>query len=401
MADGGRSSRRHASANKRKGRLGRQCSSMGCIVSSTVVLQDVLDLDRTGEELVAALDPVERAYLCEKVEEDNLLKSACNNNTRWFIKLCQLLVDPTVQPSTTDCGAESLERKKWDAMQLPIGGLTFIKEDEDVGQDNRVVAFATSLNFTLTKEFPWDEDREDLTYFSSREEAVISCSATFGKILPAQFNTWPTIESDKGMAELCTAGLAQMFLRAPSHGQPPYSRGTRMVPDNTVVECNLEHMGKYETRLHWALYGATVFLGTESPVEEGSPPPQLHELKVLGVYTCEQEKTLTASDAGWEHAKALFRSSLITDVTLKHHLGNLHWIVANGLSAAAREATEAGSPLRRLLKPHYYRTSAINAASMEMLFPAGQFAHRTFALQHNSWLQYFKDVFAEWRYHLR
>ena len=64
----------------------------------------------------------------------------------------------------------------------------------------------------------------------------------------------------------------------------------------------------------------------------------------------------------------------------------------------SREATEAGSPLRRLLKPHYYRTSEINASSMQMLYPVEQFAYRTFGFGQEGWGAYFTDVCEGWSY---
>jgi len=62
-----------------------------------------------------------------------------------------------------------------------------------------------------------------------------------------------------------------------------------------------------------------------------------------------------------EHAKAHLRTSLGCALTLKNHLGQVHWIIANGLGLAARTELGVEHVLRRLLKQFYYCTAEINA----------------------------------------
>jgi len=93
-----------------------------------------------------------------------------------------------------------------------------------------------------------------------------------------------------------------------------------------------------------------------------------------------------------------FLSTLGMSLTCRYHLAWLHWIRANGLHNAARETLPASHPVRRLLKQHYYGTGEINYSSKDMLLPVGQFAHRTFALTEDAWIQYFTDVTREFKY---
>lgn len=62
----------------------------------------------------------------------------------------------------------------------------------------------------------------------------------------------------------------------------------------------------------------------------------------------------------------------------------------------SRVALSPASPLRRLLKPHYFHTTAINSASIGTLFPIDALAFRSFGFTEKSWVKYFKDAFAEW-----
>jgi hypothetical protein len=304
---------------------------MGCGAS---VAASSVDLNRTGEALVANLDLEERKFLLEWVEENNKFAQT-NGSTRLFIEVCNLLVNPLDIPDTSLVGAEKIEapgavdmyhpKQVWPKAELGLCGLKFIQEDEDVKKASALTAFGTSIFWATAQEFPFDEDREDLVYFESREEAVVTMNASFGKILPPQFNRWPNAERDENMVLLCTAGLGQLYLRPVTGEGPEQSNPKRVVPPGTTLECNLDAMGKYGTRRNFVSYGATVFLGGK---EGCSDPPKLHELELKGVFTCEQTEkgegsTTLPADPGWEHAKAIWRSSLVTDVTLKHHLAHL------------------------------------------------------------------------------
>ena len=237
------------------------------------------------------------------------------------------------------------------------------------------------------------EQHEDLLYWGSDAEARVALDATFGKYLPAQYNTWDDLHTDEALAALCLLGPGGIYLRSASTAEV----AGHAVPVGAALECNLEYMAKYETRGLWRTYGGTVYLGPwDGSSATGMPA-------VLGIWSCERSSqggALVGPSEGpaWEEAKAGWKSSLGCSLTLRDHLGHVHWIYANGLQMSAREHLPAAHPLRRLLKQHYYCTASINAASKEMLMPIDGFAHRTFALTSESWLQYFSDLVAGWEW---
>ena len=47
------------------------------------------------------------------------------------------------------------------------------------------------------------EQHEDLLYWGSDAEARVALDATFGKYLPAQYNTWDDLHTDEALAALC------------------------------------------------------------------------------------------------------------------------------------------------------------------------------------------------------
>lgn len=234
----------------------------------------------------------------------------------------------------------------------------------------------------------WGEGTEELLWFDSPAEAVASMDATFGRYLPAQFARWDDLATDEGMAHLCVSGVGGWYLRAARTAE----ESGHPVPEGATMECSLEYLYKYEVRPTWIRYGHTAYLG--APAGDGSALPG----PLLGVWSCHHQRLVLPGDELWGHAKLGFRSSLGMSLTCKDHLAHLHWIKANGLHNAAREALSPDHPVRRLLKQHYYGTGEINFSSKDMLLPVGQFAHRTFALSDAGWVSYFTDVVRDFKY---
>ena len=154
-------------------------------------------------------------------------------------------------------------------------------------------------------------------------------------------------------------GFSRKFsLRLPLPRRPALER-----PADAELAVGYEYMGKYETRPDWIRYGATAYLGAPPALADGKATPGA----LLGVWSCHHGKLFLPGDAQWEHAKASFRSSLVASITCKDHLGQLHWIYANGLNLAARETLDKDHPLRRLLKQHYFGTSSDQPGSHSLL----------------------------------
>jgi len=150
-------------------------------------------------------------------------------------------------------------------------------------------------------------------------------------------------------------------------------------------------------RKNWVKFGAIVYLGSSSPASSkpasaGTSDAALHELELVGIYTCEHQRTFLPGDSGWGHAKAIFRMSLMISVTLKDHLAILHWVRANGFSLAVRETLPPKHPVRRLTKPHIYKTASINWDSQALLMRVDSLAYRAAAFTPDSWTEFFTDA---------
>ncbi len=351
---------------------------------------------RSGDALLEVLTDAERARL-EKEAQTNNKFDECNRNTKLFIGLVQMVVKPNkelvtsskVSGTVVDKQSYDEKGKSWYA---PFGGFRFIIEDEDRAELGFLQGFNKMLMFAAAQRLSFEEDEaaDKMVWFDSPAQGIAMMHETFGRCLPAQFASWTDAHTDEQTANVCVYGLASWYLR-PARSA---AEAGHAVPDGAVLESNLEYMGKYETRPDWIRYGATAYLGAPPALADGKATPGA----LLGVWSCHHGKLFLPGDAQWEHAKASFRSSLVASITCKDHLGQLHWIYANGLNLAARETLGKDHPLRRLLKQHYFGTSEINYSSKDMLLPVGQFAHRCFGFSEKGWLEYFGDVVAEWKW---
>jgi len=78
----------------------------------------------------------------------------------------------------------------------------------------------------------------------------------------------------------------------------------------------------------------------------------------------------------WEHAKFVWRSSVMTHLTAVYHLVHTHWVSANALSTSVRECLDPDHPVRRLLHVNLFNSALINYSSFTSLYPENSFLHR-------------------------
>ena len=347
-----------------------------------------------GTELLAALSDEQRAELEAEARSTKGNKLAQTNaNTRLFTKVVQLTVNYRKVGTSAAVAPPSLAPAPLDRQKVyeaPFGNLRLITTDED-SPDSVVARMLTLLVYATGEllDFEDDEDKEDLVYWDSPAEAWACISETFGKQLPPQYNTWDDLDTADGVAALCYIGVGAWYLRA---ARTKEAAG-HDVPAGACYEVDLEYMGGYQTRKCWSRYGATAYLGA-MPGGGGGVPP------LLGIYTCEAGRVATPADdpAEWAHARAVFKSTLCCSLTLRDHLGHLHWNVANGLALGLRTTLGVDHPLRRLLKQFGFMTCSINDASKGILMPVNGFGHRMFGFTADDWVRYFAELMAAFEF---
>lgn len=325
-----------------------------------------LSRNRTGHALTNK--EIESFWFFEKGDKFDEI----DNHTKVFIALVQATVDPSQQDGSDKVNVILPKTKLEVKYEIGNTGIKLTPHDEDE-EGNYLVNLLKSAAFYATKRFSF---KDKLVWFDSKEEAITAMRNDFGSHLPPQYHYWDDVSSDSAMERICFHGVGQMHLR----NCPDHHKG----PDNSHYEINLEYLSKYATRKNFIRYGSIIYF------DKGK--------KLVGIWSCDQGKLFSPQDTLWEHVKFAFRSTLVTDMTLKHHLANVHLIISNQLMFAARETCSENHPLRKLLKAHYYRAAAINWGAKEILIPVGQLAHRTWAFTEESWGELFNDVFSLWEY---
>jgi hypothetical protein len=293
-----------------------------------------------------------------------------NGNTKSFIAIIKALINPSERDSSKVVNVIAEKQKFKDEYFAPFGNLRLINNDEE-NPDPNIQNFIKSLTFNTLKEFKFDDK---LIWFDSVDEGIHAMQKEFLNNLPGQSVYWDDLSSDCAISDICFRGIGQIYVDASSES----------APEESVYEVDLSHLGKYQVREKFTKYGHIAYFNKNQ--------------MLLGIYSCNDNKIHTSVDEDWEHIKFGFKSSIVTDITLKYHLSYVHFIHSNSMMIGARESLSKDHPLRRLLKPHYYRSSVINWAAREILIPLNQLAHRTWAFTSESWIELFSDIFSNWEY---
>lgn len=360
------------------------------------------DGDRSSEMQLKKVDPLKLDELIKSNKNSSKIKQ-CDKSTKHYITLMQLSVDSKSQGISTLCNT-FLPKQNWGRQfKAPFGGLGFIQHDEDegLGLGKLVVSAAMSIMTDALEADNADDnsnkmDSDPIFFVNTGEngidgiaEALAIQESVFGPYMPSQYVVWDEFVSIQANEKLAfESGLGQWWLKAANQNRQLKSANGEIipVPSDAKFENDASWLEPYETREGIEAYGAIVYFNANR--------------KFVGCWSCHDKKMLTPDSAkkDVEHALLQWRCALITEVTLKEHLGYLHWIIANGSMMAARESFHRYHPLRRLLKPHNYRTTSINWGSKDVLMPLGSLAHRGFGLSATGWVDCFVTMFKEWKY---
>ena len=287
--------------------------------------------------------------------------------TKFFISVVKATIDPSRQEDAKNVDTIEEKHKYDNDCICKFGNLRLINHDEeDINKDAGLINFIKAIGFSLVNTFKFEDKLE---WFDSVEEGILTMEKELLLNLPYQYNYWTDITSDNAISDICFNGIGQYYIS--------------LTNSNGYI-VDLTHLGKYETRPKFSHYGHSAYFNSER--------------KLTGIFSCYDNKMIYPNQSEWESAKFGFKSSLITDMTLRIHLCYIHFIISNSMMISAKETLSKTNPLRRLLKPHYHRSSVINWSAKEILVPENQLAHRTWAFTESSWNQLFRDVFKGWHY---
>jgi len=291
-------------------------------------------------------------------------------------------------------------KEKLPKKHLHFGVLAPIEDQEDVPVitlSDHIDKYKTSAFFRWLGD-PFFHPLVDLDEpWKSLEVARQSMATAAGRDLPEPNIPWRgeesgarrawDVTSDEAISMICFSGLAAQHLvrvgsRVYSHLPAPIQQAC--ADSNASYVVDFSWMSTLEVRDGFERYGATVFIDEDA--------------NVIKMYWAHGDKFINPGEAGWEHVKWVFRSSLVTGVTLKDHLIGIHMMSANFLTTCTRENLSPSHPIRRFIRPHSYRTLQVNHGATKTLITKYSLLHRTAALTWTGLKQGMKFSFSTLRF---
>mmetsp|Transcript_115061 Transcript_115061/g.372159 ORF Transcript_115061/g.372159 Transcript_115061/m.372159 type:complete len:654 (-) Transcript_115061:255-2216(-) len=361
-------------------------------------VQDWLDGDQTGENLLRQMEPVELGRLLHRIgmadANDSFLGSlmgkmgpkndreagvklaTCNSTTRVFYELSRKRFKELSSRAGSTEPDESLPgpfaryfelnfEGASPTIRLPVGA-TLKKKIRD--------AVANLMGDILSGRLNDDLDESMLVRtLGQRQAAIMLCQQAFvrtgGAIPPPHSNARPDsylpkpkcsfwdITLDESQAAIARCGMGQLYLR---------SNDQEHLQAYGDILCDASALADFEVRPGFERMGAIAVFRRQA---SGAWIITAVDWKHAG-------EVVKPGDDNWEHAKWVWRCSLVTYMTSVNHLVRTHWIVANALSTSAREFLGPFHPIRRLLQVFTYNTPSINHNSALSLFPESGMLHR-------------------------
>ena len=183
--------------------------------------------------------------------------------------------------------------------------------------------------------------------------------ATKEDLAALELHPWEELTSDEAISHFTFAGLAAHRLRkvAPTAGTS--GDGIAFVNDWSWLH-PLEHRAGYER------YGAAAYFDSNATL--------------VKIYWDTAGKDIYPGDADWEHAKWVYKSTVLVGTTVKDHLLGVHFMASNFMATSAVTNLHPTHPIRRLIKPHTYGASSINKAAVATLSTEFSFVHHATSL---------------------
>lgn len=311
----------------------------------------------------------------EKLENNNnLLK--CNINTLTWTKFASLKAKIGKEPLASAIAV--FPKKCPNPLVVKELGFEFLLNEDlknEVGDELQNLLFGGTVGIVNLEEFS-----DPLHYYDNIEDAKQMVTGVFKNCLPTQKVTWSdnAWQTDASLTDLAFCGLGQYYLRACD------AKDIKIFGSDGDYEYKIDLLSwaKYDVRKEFENYGITAYFD-----EKRNPKLFVHNGKIV-----------RKSNPYYRHTAFIFRSALITAITIKEHLVMVHWIVSNGALVSSMKFLGEDHPIRRLLRCHTYGTSAVNLSSTTVLAPYEGLAGRTFGFTKSSWSTMIADQIAQCKY---
>ena len=200
----------------------------------------------------------------------------------------------------------------------------------------------------------------------SAADAASDLADRFGR-LPVP--SWSDVHDPGVLTRLATQGLGAHLLR-------------RRSGDAVGYEIDLLDMARYPVRAPFERYGARLLLGADLAPEA---------IERDGV-------TARPGDPGWDRSVLAFEASLAAWTTPADHSLGVHFAMAGTLILALRLGLPEGHPLRDVLTPFTFATTAVNTSGTYSLLAPNAYFSRVFAFTYEGLCALLRDAAAAVRW---
>ena len=234
----------------------------------------------------------------------------------------------------------------------PMGRV--LKKDEDEPVRPKILKTIIRLNNRL------NPIKDSNKQWASVESGKQTIGAIFGNYFPKARVDWNGFDpaGDKALRWWVFSGFGALELRRVEEKEAQAEQVGGRFP---YFVSSYEFLNSLPVREGLEPYGGAVYLDKQG---------EIIKIKLRG-------KDFFPSDGkAWEVAKFAYRSTSLVWVTIYHHLFFSHYSVSNSGVLATIQTLPVDNPLRLLLKPFLFRTTAINNGGVDSLLPKGSSVHR-------------------------
>lgn len=342
-----------------KGRRNLRLFGIGSVLVFVGIFLHPLIFDAVrGGKLCFYEDEYEaNATLCEKGDE---YLSMIDYHSRSLYRVLRKFASSKGQ-SRPDGSAVRIPTEMYGnrAMKKLFFGMDIPTWDEDV-PSNWLRSLASTSIFDYLRNGHINRLQDVAVEFNSSDEARdVFRIAAQEDLRPLELTSWEEMRSDEAISRFAFAGLAahRMQRTAPTSWYNVLSEDY-----NVAYKNDWEYLKVFEVRPGFEKYGAIAYFDSRAHLRK--------------IYWSMAERNVTPGDRDWEHAKWVFKCSVIAGATLTDHLVGIHFMTSNFMTSSSQKNLRPDHPLRRLLKPHTYGAVTVNMGATTTLASEFSVLHR-------------------------
>lgn len=303
--------------------------------------------------------------------------STANKN---FQMMYNVLDSSSKSDSDLNSNPKKIKIPSWEKKldrKVVYGNITVPYEDEDITVswiERSITELYFDEIFANKYLFPLTDSSNTWYNLSDAKKAIsIALSSKYNKDPVFYMKTTDDVTSDEIIERLVFAGLGvmevELIMEVDSNNTDRYMSSYMW-------------MSELEVRPGFQKYGAIAYFNRSQ---------KLTKIQIA-------DRFIRPGDNDWEYAKWVWKCSMLTGITLKNHLVEIHLLYANVLTTISREYLPRDHPMRRLIKPFNYRTVYINYHASHTLTTEYGMLHRATALSQKGLNDAFSYLFSTIRY---